>query len=456
MSKKYNFDYLVIGSGPAGSEIALELAATKKLRIGLAEGRAFGGSNLYSRDIPYLVGQTFAHDFYKLKNAPEMGGQTLHFNYPSIASHQLAITNLLGADNTERYESHGITCLRGFAHFLDDHTVAIGDKQYTSENFVLATGSRIFIGDIIGLDSVKCLTADTALRLRRQPKFVFIVGGGPTGCEIAEFFAKLGTKVILMEQAPNLIPKEEPEIGTTIQDYFTNDLGIMVITNSKVIALEQDGDAKRVIFHGKDGNKAVRVDSVVLATGSTPRTDCGLENAGVRVNKSGAIVANKFFQTTARNIYAIGDCLGGNHSSTERAEYEATILADNIIHRAKGTVNYKGFVRYINTYPGIACVGSTEARLKRHHAIYKTATVFLKDLPASVIDSLDYGFVKIIASRRTNHILGGVVVAPHAELIAEELSIAIRHRLSAMELASTPHIANSYNYAVKLAAKKLV
>ena len=456
MNRKYNFDYLIIGSGPAGSTLARLLSANKKLRIGLVEGRAFGGSNLCTRDIPQSVCQSFAHTFYKLNTSPEIGGQTLHYNFPSIASHQIAVATLLGAGNTSQYESAGITCISGYAHFLDEHTVAVNDEQYTSENFVLATGTKIATGDIVGLKTVKCLTPDTAPRLRRQPKFVFVIGGGPSGCEIAEYFAKLGTKVIIMEQFPNLLPKEDTEAGQALSEYFTNDLGIMVVTNSKVVALENDGTAKRVIFKSGSEDKAVRVDCVVLATGSIPYTDYGIENADIRTNKSNGIMVNKSFQTTAKHIFAIGDCLGGNHSSTERSIYEASVLADNILHKAKGFADYKGFIRLTNTCPAVACVGPTESRLKRHHAKYKTAIVQLKDLPAAAIDGLDYGFVKIISSHRTGHILSGTIVSPHAELMATELSIAIRHRLTALELASTPHIANSYNYAIKLAAKKLL
>ncbi len=456
MGEKFDFDYLVIGSGPAGGTIARLLASNKKLRVGIVEGRSFGGSNLCTRDVPHLVGQSFAHHYHQLRSAPEMRSQTLHYNFPSIASHQIAVSTVLGAGDPGKFTAFGITCLSGYAHFLNSHTVAVGDQQFTSKNFILATGAKTSTGGIVGLESVKCLTPDTVPRLRRQPKFVFVIGGGPTGCEIAEYFAKLGTKVIIMEQASGLLPKEDPEAGQTLREYFATELGIMVITDAKVVALENDGTAKRVIFKSGAEDKVVRVDCVVLATGSEPRTDCGLENAGVRTNKSGGIMTNKYFQTTTKNIYAIGDCLGGNYSSTERAEHEAFVLAENIFHKSKSFADYKGFIRSTNTCPAVACVGSTEARLKRHHAKYKTSICYLKDLPASIIYGLDYGYVKLIASRRSHHILGASIVAPHAELMAEELSLAIRHHLTAVELASTPHIANSFNYAIKLAAKQLV
>lgn len=456
MNKKYDFDYIIIGSGPAGESIASSLAANKKRRICLVEGRSFGGNNVYARDIPYLVGQSFAHNFYRLSQSPEMNGQNLHYNFPTISSHQMAVSNLLSANKKQSIENLGVTYLEGHAHFLDNHTIAVKDHEYTSENFILASGAKLNTGNIVGLDSVKYLTPDLIPQLRRLPKCVSVVGGGPTGCEIAEYFAKLGTKVIIIEQSPTLLPKEDPEVGNTLQDYFTNELGIMVITDSKIVAIENDGAVKRAIFKSDSKDKAVRVDCIILATGSAPYTDYGLENAGVRQYKSGAIMVNKLFQTTAKNIYAIGDCLGGKHSSTERAEYEASVLADNLIHHSKGFANYNGFIRSVNTYPAFAGVGRTEARLISRHAKYKKSIVYLKDLPAGTINNADYGFVKILANKRNGRILGASIVAPDAILMAEEFSIAIRHRLTALELASTPHVANSYNYAIKLAAKQIL
>ena len=456
MSKKFDFDYLVIGSGPAGSTAALILATNKKSHVAIAEGSIFGGSNLATRDIPYLVGQKFAHIFHEIKQAPEIGTQNLHFNFPTTVSHQTAVAKLLGAGSTQIFENAKITCLKGFAHFLDDHTVAIGDKKFTSNVFVLATGTSLFTGDIIGLDTVGYLTPSSALRLRRLPKAITIVGGGPTGCEIAEYYAKLGSKVVLLEKASHLLPNEDKEAGLMLRDYFTHELGITVGTSAKVVAIESDSIAKRTIFKLKDQDKMVRSDCIVLATGSKPNTDCGLENASIRLKPTGEILVNKLFQTTAKNIFAIGDCIGGNSSSTERAEYEASILADNLINKSKNIVDHKGFIRVVNTNPEIASVGRTEAQLDKRHVKYNKSIVLIKDLPASVIDGLDYGFVKLIISRRTNHLLGATIMAPGASYLAEELALALRHHLTVRELASTPHIANNYSYAVKLSAKKLI
>ncbi len=452
MGKKYDFDYIIIGSGPAGTTIAKTLARAKK-KVAIVEGKAFGGSNLNSRDIPYAVSLGFSHTFRKLRSYPEIGNGNLHYNFPTIVSHQEYIVSLLGGNSRSAYEDRGITTIVGYAHFLDKNTVAVGELQYTAKTFIIAAGARLRTSEISGLSHVNYLTPDTAIKVRRLPKLAFIIGGGSTGCEIAEYYAELGAKVIIMERATRLLPREDKEVGENLREYFENELGIMVIPNSKVVALEQEGGIKRVIFSAGGQEKMVRVDCVVLATGSEPNTDLGLENAGVKYKKVG-IGVNDFFQTSTKNIYAIGDCIGGD-SSTERAEYQASVLAQNLLGRSKNLTNYSGFIRVADTYPQVAVVGQNELDLGKSLKKCKKSIVYLKDLPVSRTERLMYGFVKLIADSK-NHIIGATIVAPNAALMAEELSIAIRHQLTALEIASTPHISNSFNVAIKLAARKLI
>lgn len=452
MGKKYDFDYIVIGSGPAGSAAALTLAKSKK-KIALVEGRFFGGSNLNTLDIPYAVALDFSHSYHRIQSFPELKNQSFHFNVPTIAARQLKTIIEAGGNNKKDFEDAGITCIKGYANFLDNHTIAIGEKKFTSTNFILATGSHLKIGEISGTDQINYLTPETAIKIRRLPKVVAVVGGGSTGCEIAEFFAELGVKTILFETAERLLPREDKEAGDTIYDYFAQKLGITVLSNSKVVALEKDEFSKRVIFRHENTEKMVRVDCIVLATGSQPNLDFGLENASVKYKNAGIIV-NKFFETSAKNIYAIGDVLG-QASSTERAWQEGITLANNLVSKSKNTLNYNGFIRSTKTYPEVVTIGYGEDDLVRRDRKYKKSLIKLSDTTISKIHNLDYGFLKLLADR-SNHIIGAVIVAPNAELIASEISVAIRHNLTALELASTPHAINNYNCLIKKAAKQLL
>ena len=454
MAKKFDFDYIIIGGGPAGITAALTLAKSKK-RIAIIEKRSFGGNNLAIRDVPYAVGLDFAQTFSKLANYPEINRQDLHYNFPTIASHQNQIISLLQTKQAEALKSANVTYIQSDAHFINAHTVSTGDTEYTAGTFILATGTVPSDAGIIGLDTVGHLTPDSIIKARRLPKYALIIGGGSTGCEIAEYLAKLGSKVILMEKEDRILPVEDKEVSSTITDYFAKKLGIMVMPNTKVVALEQDSTSKKVVFVAANGQeKTARIDCIVLAAGSLPATDCGLENAGVKYTSTG-IMVNKNFQTSAKHIYAIGDCLGGE-SSTERAEHEATVLGTNLLTKSsKNLPNYNGFIRVTNTYPEIATVGYNETSLTKLKRKHKKSIVYLNEIPASNINQLEYGFIKIITDHN-RRIIGATIVAPGASLMAEEFSIAIRHKLTPLEIASTPHIANSFNYAIKLAAKKLI
>ena len=247
MSRKYDFDYIVIGSGPAGSTTALRLAESKK-KIALVEGRFFGGSNLNTRDIPYGVALDFAHSYSRIKSFPELGRQDFHFNSPTIPARELKVIVESGGNNKQTYEASGITCLKGFANLLDPHTIAIGEKKFTAANFILATGSSLKDTGITGAAFIKHLTPETAIKVNRLPKVAAVVGGGSTGVEIAEYYAELGVKTIILESSDRLLPREDHEAGNCLADYFTERLGITVLTSSRVIALEADEFSKRVIF----------------------------------------------------------------------------------------------------------------------------------------------------------------------------------------------------------------
>ena len=449
MGKKYDFKYIVIGSGPAGSAVAMALGKAKK-RVALVEGRYLGGTNLNTRDIPYSVALDFTHTYSRALSFPEFNHQDLTFNFPTIAAHELKAIVSAGGNNKKPYEESGVVCIDGYANFLDPHTIAVNNHKITSESFIIATGSHLKTTEISGTDTVNFLTPETAIRSRRLPKMLAVIGGGSTGCEIASFYAELGAKVILFESAERLLPEEDQEVGELITNYFHQKLGINIFTNTKVVAIQEDNFSKSIIFRYENQEKFIRI---ALATGSEPNLDLGLENARVKFKNTG-IVVNKYFETSAKNIYAVGDCIG-KQSSTDRAYHEGLTLATNLINKQKNILNYTGFIRQTNTFPEVATVGYTEDDLIKRDRKYKKAIIKLDEITASKIYSINHGFIKLL-SDKGGHIIGASVVCPSASLIAGELALAIRHNLTALEVASTPHPMNHYNYMVKLAAKKLV
>ena len=402
MSKNYDFDYIIIGSGPAGRTIASRLAEAHK-KVAIVEAGPIGGAEINTHDLPYDIALDFAHTYQKFISFPCISDKS-HFNFPTLLSGIDQKISKASEKLKSELEDKDIKIIKGFGHFLDSHTLAVGNQEITAHNFVLATGSKLKASEIAGLDSVKYLTPVTAFRIRRLPKFIFVVGGGPTGVQIADFFASLGVGVIIMERGSQLLPREDEEISSLITKHFTEKLGITIVTNAKVLQLTEDQASKIVVFTNGTGEKMVRVDSIAIATGSEPFLDYGLENAGVDYRRSGIIV-DKYFNTSAKNIFAIGDCVGGPDSSTERACLEADTLAENLLHRGKTTAKYSNLSRYINTNPEIAVTGLNEHDALSRDLKYKKSITYL--------GSNQNNFIKTLTDH-SGRLLGSTVVAPNA------------------------------------------
>ena len=403
MGKNFNFDYIVIGSGPAGRTAAIKLAKSGK-KVAIAENETLGGAEICTRDFPYHMSLDFAYTYYKFASSPAVKDSASHFNFPTlVASVDDAITKKQ-AEIEKTLKDLGILLIEGFAHFLDPHTIAVENITYTAKSFILATGSELKAGEISGLDSVRYLDPDNALCLRRPPKFVFVAGGGPTGVEIAEYFAMLGIGVIIMERADHILPREDEDVAATITDYLTGKLGVTIVTNSKVVGITEDRSSKIVVFMNGNSEKMVRVDCIVIATGSEPFLDYGLENAGVDYKRTGIIV-DKFFNTTVRNIFAIGDCIGSSDSSTERAVLEANTLCENLLHKNKTTFTSSDIPRIIHTHPEIATIGMNERDAISRDLKYKKTITKLEDHPGC--------FIKTLTDHK-GRFLGTTIVTPHA------------------------------------------
>lgn len=453
MSKKYDFDYIVIGSGAAGSTAALKAAKEKK-KVALIEADRWGGSTVNSRDIPYAASFKFSNLYAEAIHGSRFGisSSNLRYNYPTIANWRNLVIRKSNGNNKKFFEDAGITCYHSFGHFISPNEISVGQNRISGEKFLLATGSVPKNAGISGIEHVECQTPATVLNLNRPPKALFVIGGGSTGCEIAQYFAELGSKVLIADLTGRLLPREDKEIGETLGQYFSEHLGIKVLTSSRVVAVEQDSLSKRVIFMRGGQEKSVRVDAIVLATGSKPALDFGLENIGIKFDRHGVRV-DKTLQTSLHHIYAAGDILGED-SSTERASYEGLLATGNAINRAKNITNYNGFMRITNTDPEIVQIGLSEDDCVRRARKCKKAIVYLPEIEASIINDFRYGFIKLLADKQKK-IIGATIMAPQASLIAQEISLVIRHGLSAVELASTPHAINSWSELIRQAARKL-
>ena len=453
MSKRYDYDLAVIGSGDAGGKAAL-IAAESGQRVVLIEANKWGGSSLNVSNVPFGALFHASQIYKKALDGGKFGisSNGLRYNYPTVNNWKNTAMRRAKANSKAVFEASNITCIKGKARFLSKHELAVDDNVIQAKNYLIATGASVLDTGIKIPENVDYWLPEDVLNILRPPKSLFIIGAGSTGCELAQYFATLGTEVVIADIAGRLLPREDEEVGQ-VMDYVFNKDKIKVLTQSRVIALEKDGQTKRVIFLRGGQEKSVRVDEILMCTGSAPNVDIGLENAGVKFNRSG-ISVDITMRTSQKHIYAAGDVVGG-HSSTEKAEIDARVAAMHIIGRSKAIADYRGVIRVTDTFPEIAQVGETEDDCLRADKKIAKVVVPLDGVMKANISDTHNGFIKLIVAKKTNKLLGATVVAPNAGILAQELAFALCYDLTADNIALVPHLANDWSALIREACERL-
>lgn len=454
MAKRFDFEYIIIGGGAAGLTAARQLASAKH-KVAVIEQNSLGGTAVNDRDVPGKALSHFSNLYAEAIAGSRFGmsSTNLRYNYPTVLHWKERAISRAKPDK-KALEEMGVTFIRGKAHFVGPYDISVGgqEKTLSASKFLITTGAELMTDGISGLDTVPYYTPATALDIPRPPKAVLVVGGGASGVEIAEYYAELGAKVVIAEMSARLLPKEDEEVGQVMAQYLAKRLGIKTLTDTRVTAIEKDKISTRVVFMRGGQEKTVRVETVVVATGSKPAVDLGLNNARVNFDKNG-ITVDKTLQTSARNVFAAGDVLGGE-SSTEKAVYSAEIAVMNMIGRSKAYADYSGFMRIVDTHPQVATVGFSEDDLVKRSRKYRKVVVPLSEVISSTTSDFRIGFLKVLVDHQ-GKILGATMLGPSAAECLQEFAMAIRHGLTLVQIASTPHPAGEWTAIVKVATKKL-
>ena len=454
-SPTFDFDLVVIGSG-AGGSAAAAISARAGKKVAIVESDVFGGDSPNYSDVPTKAFLHAAQLYDEARQGSRFGlrSSMLGYNYPSMrAWKDLAVKRTGATGNRRYYENQGITAFAGRAHFLTPHEVTINRRHISSKHFLVATGSIWTLPNIQGLDLVSYDTPRTLLEAIRPPKSIYIIGGGTVGTELAQLLSIFGTKVYLAEIASRILPKEDEEVGTCIEQTLQSEKNVTCLTQTRTLSVVKEGiNSKRVTYSRGGVEKSVRVDAILLATGRTPQIDLGLENASVQYSLKG-IEVNEHLQTTARHIYAAGDVLGHSRH-THTALHESQVVAHNILHKNKLSPSYVATPKLCFTHPGVASVGLSEDDCAKRDLVIKKAIAPLSLIARSNTSDDRNGFVKIITDQK-GVLLGATVVAPHASEIIHELALAVKHQLTARDVAVTPHAFLSWSEAVRVAASKL-
>lgn len=468
MAKKFDYHLIVIGGGIAGVSAALAAAKYCKAPHKVALIDDFCCAQNKPADwIPGNINETTSLrtlNFCQSSSFVKASSFDQVINvFPKILATQEKQAKFLEAQLQQELATAGVDHIGGSARFLNPFEVIISqhkpqnetcDRKISASHFVLATGSTADLAGIKISKGLRYLTTDNCFS-QTPPRTVCIIGGGSSGCTVAQYFAGLGSLVLLIEKQERLLPSEDPEAGLVLSNVFKRQLrNIKVLTQAQVVVVNENNGRKQILTKFKGQEKTFHADSVVFCTGHKPVLPDSLENAQVRYGSHGAKV-DRTLQTDNRHIWAIGSCIHAD-CTPEQAAYQGDLATANALGRQRTLVSYVGFTRLTRTTPQIASLGLNEndclARQSRRH---RKAIVPLSQTLAIATGEAQSGFVKLICNHDYT-ILGATVVAPQAETLAQEIAFAMRHELTCIEIASTPHTIYGCGAALQLCAKKIL
>jgi dihydrolipoamide dehydrogenase len=450
-----SYDVIIIGSGPGGYVCAIRCAQLG-LKVACVEGRdTLGGTCLNVGCIPSKALLHASHMLHEAEhNFATMG---LKGKSPSVDWKQMLTYKQSTVDTNTKgieflFKKNKIDWLKGWGSIPAAGKVKVGDEVHDAKNIIIATGSEPAPLNGVKVDEKMVVTSTGALELGKVPKRLVVIGAGVIGLELGSVYARLGSEVTVIEFLDAITPGMDAEV----QKVFKRTLGkqgIKFIMGAAVQKTETTKTKAKVTYKLRkdDSEHVIDADTVLLATGRKPYTDgLGLKELGVEMSDRGQINTDAHWQTNIPGIYAIGDAIAGPMLA-HKAEDEGMAAAEQVAGN-HGHVNYGVIPGVIYTHPEVSNVGETEQSLKEQGRAYKVGKFsFMGNARAKAVFCGD-GFVKILADKDTDRILGAHIIGPGAGDLIHEVCVAMEFGASAQDLAMICHAHPTYSEAVREAA----
>ena len=450
-----SFDVIVIGSGPGGYVCAIR-AAQLGMKVACVEKRdTLGGTCLNVGCIPSKALLQSSENFHETTHAWKDHGIIVEGVKLDLARMQARKGEVVGA-NTKGVEflfkKNKITWLKGTGRIADAGKVAVGDNEYGAKHIVIATGSESMPLPGVEVDEATIVTSTGALELGKVPGHLVVIGGGVIGLELGSVWRRLGADVTVVEFLDRLIPGNDGEVAKQFERVLTRQ-GMKFRLGTKVTSASKTADGVTITIETMKTGKTdeLKADVVLLAIGRRAFTGgLGLAEAGVATDERGRVKTDGQFATNVPGIYAIGDVIAGPMLA-HKAEDEGVALAERLAGQA-GHVNYDVIPGVVYTAPEVASVGKTEEDLKAAGVDYNVGKFpFMANGRARAMGSVE-GFVKLLADKKTDKLLGAHILGPDAGTLIAEIALAMEFGASAEDVARTCHAHPSLNEAVKEAA----
>lgn len=453
---------VVVGGGPGGYEAAL-VAAALGAEVTVVERHGIGGNAVLTDVVPSKTVIATAEWLTIADRAPTLGIHdhadasglrvdiTHRVDLAAVNARVRALVDRQSTDISARLEREGVTVVTGEARLISPSRVEVGGDTLDADVVLLAVGASPRVLDTAQPDGERILTWTQLYDLHELPEHLVVVGSGVTGAEFAGAYRALGSEVTLISSGERVLAGQDPEAAAYIQDEFAK-AGMNVVAGTRAAAVEAHADGVSVTL--ADG-RVVEGTHCLMAVGSVPNTaGMGLEDAGVDLDARGYIAVDRVSRTSARGVYAAGDCTGvlplASVAATQGRIAMAHALGDAVKPLELGEVASAVF-----TLPEIASVGATEEQLRERGIFYEVSRLDLARNPRAKMLGIDTGFVKIFGHTVTGQVLGAVVVGPRAGEHIYPLTLAVAHHLTVDQLAQAFTVYPSLAGSIAETARRL-
>ena len=453
---RFERNLVVIGAGSAGL-VAAYIAATVKAKVTLVEKHRMGGDCLNTGCVPSKALIKSSRVVSQIRNFKDYGLKqaSVEVDFAAVMERvQRVVQAVEPHDSVERYTGLGVECVQGEAKIVSPWEVVVtgpdgAKRSLTTRSIVIAAGARPFVPPIPGIEGIKVLTSDNVWELRSLPPRLAVLGGGPIGCELAQAFARLGSRVTQVEMLPRLLPREDPEVSDLVSRKFTDE-GIAVRTGRQAKRVE----GKTLVCEHAGKEERIEFDELLCALGRRANTaGYGLEELGVPLGRAGTVETNEYLQTVYPNIYACGD-VAGPYQFTHTASHQAWFAAVNALFGAfrKFRADYSVIPWATFTDPEVARVGLNELEAKERGIAYEVTVYGIDDLDRAIADGVAHGMVKVLTVPGKDRVLGATIVGEHAGDLIVEFIAAMKHGIGLNKILGTIHIYPTFAEANKYAA----
>jgi len=435
------YNLVVIGAGTAGLVCAAG-AAGLGARVALVERRLMGGDCLNVGCVPSKALIRASRACHEARHGGEfgvVGGDGLGCDFPQIMARMRRLrAELSHHDSARRFRDElGVDVFLGGGRFTGPQSIEVDGRTLTFDRAAVCTGARAAVPPIPGLAAAGYLTNETVFSLTSLPPWLAVIGGGPIGCELAQAFARFGSRVSLIESGPHILGREDVDAAAIIATVFDRE-GVELHPGAKIVEVATAGEEKIIRFEHGDGGGEIRVDAILIGAGRTPNLDgLDLERGGIIYDRSGIQVDDRL-QTSNPRVYAAGD-ICSPFKFTHTADAQARIVIANALFLGRRKTSALVIPWCTYTDPEIAHVGLSAREAERRGIKVTTLTVPLAAVDRAVIDGDTEGFARVHLRRGSDQILGATVVARHAGEMIGEMTLAITGGLGLAAIGRTIH-----------------